>query len=283
MGARSPDVLADGFIFLEGPRWHDERLWLSDMFLRQVLTLDLDGHVEHIVDVPGRPSGLGFLPDGTPLVVSMEDRVLFRIEGPQLRPYATLAPLMTGYANDMVVDEQGRAFIGNFGFDLFGGADFRPADVVMVTPAGEVSPAARALAFPNGMVILAGPPRLVVAETFGHRLTAFDIAADGTLGKRRLFADVAPHEPDGICLDQDGGIWVSSAEGDVFVRVVAGGRVTDRVPVTGRRAVACQLGGADGRTLFCLTCESTWEEIFAGKGCARVEVVRVDIPAAGSP
>jgi sugar lactone lactonase YvrE len=253
------------------------------MFLRQVFTVDLGGHVEKVVDVPRRPSGLGFLPDGTTLVVSMEDQALFRLEGTRLERHATLAPFMTGYANDMLVDKYGRAFVGNFGFDLFGGADFRPADVVMVTPAGKVLSVAKELAFPNGMVVLADQGQLVVAETFGNRLTAFDIASDGRLSGSRIYADLGTHSPDGICLDKEGGIWVSCTEHDVFLRVVAGGRITDRVSVSGRRAVACQLGGADGRTLFCLTCESTWEEVFAGKGRARVEVARVGIPGAGSP
>ncbi len=277
------ETLAEGFGFLEGPRWHDGRLWISDIFRRKVLTLDPDGRVETVIEVPGRPSGLGFLPNGTPLIVSMKDRRLLRLEDGGLVCHAELGPLVTGDTNDMVVDALGRAYVGNLGFDLFGGADFRNANMIMVSPEGEAQVVAEEVAFPNGAVILPGGEVLVVAETFGHRLTAFDVASDGTLSNRRVFADLSEHDPDGICLDQEGAIWVSAFDQDVFLRVREGGTVTHRVDVTGRRAVACQLGGSDGHTLFCLTCESPWEQICAGEAHARVEVATVEIPGAGSP
>ncbi len=277
------ETLAEGFGFLEGPRWRDGRLWMSDMSQGKVFTLGLDGGVETVVEVPGQPSGLGFLPDRTPLIVSMKDRRLLRLEDGGLVCHAELGPLVTGDTNDMVVDAQGRAYVGNFGFDLFGGADFRPTNMVMVSPAGEAQVVAEEMDFPNGTVILPGGEVLVVAETFGHRLTAFDVASDGTLSNRRVFADLGEYGPDGICLDQEGAIWASAFDHDVFLRVLEGGTVTHHVDVTGRRAVACQLGGSDGRTLFCLTCESPWEDICAGEAHARVEVATVDIPGAGSP
>jgi sugar lactone lactonase YvrE len=283
VGDFKTETLAEGFGFLEGPRWRDGRLWMSDMDRGKVFTLGPDGGIEPVVEVPGQPSGLGFLPDGTPLIVSMKDRRLLRLEGGNLVCHAELGPLVTGVINDMVVDTQGRAYVGNFGFDLMAGADFRPANLVMVAAAGEAQVVAEELDFPNGTVILPGGEVLVVAETFGHRLTAFDIALDGTLSNRRVFADLGDHGPDGICLDQEGAIWVSVFEHDVFLRVLEGGTVTHRVDVADRRAVACQLGGTDGRTLFCLTCEGTWEEICAGEAHARVEVTTVDIPGAGSP
>ncbi len=204
------EVLADGFEFLEGPRWRDDRLWMSDFFGGQVFTVGADGGVETVVEVPGRPSGLGFLPDGTLLIVSMTDRRVLRLAAGELVCHAELGPLVTGDANDMVVDAQGRAYVGNFGFDLWGGADFRNANLVMVTPAGEAQVVAEDMAFPNGTVILPGDEVLVVAETFGHGLTAFDIASDGTLSNRREFADLGDYGPDGICLDQEGAIWVSA-------------------------------------------------------------------------
>ena len=283
MADYTPELLIDGFRFLEGPRWHEGRLWMSDMGGGKVLTLSEAGELDVLVEVPNDPSGLGFLPDGTPLIVSMQDRRLLRLEGGELVCHADLTPLVGEKPNDMVVDRLGRAYIGNFGYDLMAGADYEPANLVLVLPTGEARVVAEDLAFPNGAVILDGGETLVVAESVGGRLTAFDIAADGSLSGRRVYADLGDQTPDGICLDQEGGIWVSCFSQDVYLRVLEGGEVTDRVPVPGRRAVACQLGGADGRTLFCLTCEVTWEEICAGGARARVETARVAVPGAGSP
>jgi sugar lactone lactonase YvrE len=283
MGDFKTETLAEGFGYLEGPRWRDGRLWMSDFIRSKVFTLGPDGDVEPVVEVPGSPSGLGFLPDGTPLIVSRKDRRVLRLEDGELVCHAELGPLVTGETNDMVVDAEGRAYVGNFGFDLFGGADYQPANLVMVSPAGEAQVVADALEFPNGTVILPGGDVLVVAETFGHKLTAFDVASDGTLSNRRMFADLGEYGPDGICLDQEGAIWVSAFDHGVFMRVLEGGTVTHRGDVAGRSAVACALGGSGGRTLFCLTCEGTWEEICAGKAHARVEVTTVDVAGAGSP
>ncbi len=283
MGHFKTETLAEGFGFLEGPRWRDGRLWMSDFIRRKVFTLGPDGDVEPVVEVPGSPSGLGFLLDGTPLIVSMKDRRVLRLEDGGLVCHADLGPLVTGETNDMVVDAEGRAYVGNFGFDLLGGAEYRTANMVMVSPAGEAQVVADELDFPNGTVILDGGEVLVVAETFGHRLTAFDVASDGTLSNRRLFADLGEYGPDGICLDQEGAIWASAFNHGDFLRVLEGGTITHRVDVADRSAVACQLGGSDGCTLFCLTCEGTWEEICAGEGHARVEVTTVDVPGAGSP
>ena len=277
------ETLAEGFGFLEGPRWRNDRLWFSDMVRRKVFTVDPMGRVETVIEVPGQPSGLGFLPDGTPLVVSMKDQRVLRLEHGELVCHAELGPLVTGDANDMVVDAQGRAYVGNMGFDLFGGADFRNANMIMVSPAGAAQVVTEELAFPNGTVILSGGEVLVVAETFEHQLTAFDVASDGTLSNRRAFADLGAYGPDGICLDQEGAIWVGAFSHGLFLRVLEGGTITHRVDVGDRRAVACQLGGSDGCMLFCLTCEGTWADICAGKAHARVEVATVDIPGAGSP
>ena len=276
-------LLIDGFRFLESPRWRDGRLWMSDMGGGRVYTLTEAGQVEPRAEVPNDPSGLGFLPDGTPLVVSMRDRRLLRLTNGEMTCHAELAPFLRERPNDMVVDRQGRAYVGEFGYDICAGEDPQPANLVLVSPNGEVRVVAEDLAFPNGAVILDGGRTLVVAESDGRRLTAFDIAADGSLSGRRLYADLNDQMPDGICLDQDGGIWVGSFEHDVFLRVLEGGEVTDRVPVPGRRAVACQLGGADRRTLYCLTCETSWDEVCAGQGRARVETARVAVPGADSP
>ena len=277
------EFLIDGFRFLEGPRWHEGRLWMSDMGGGKVYTLSETGDLEAVVEVPNDPSGLGFMPDGTPLIVSMQDRRVLRLEQGRLVCHADLAPLVGERPNDMVVDRLGRAYVGTFGYDIVAGDDFRPANLVLVLPSGEARVVAEDMAFPNGTVILDGGEVLVVAESDGGRLTAFDIAADGSLSGRRLYADLGDQMPDGICLDREGGIWVSSFHDGAYLRVLEGGEVTDRVQVPGRRAVACQLGGSDGRTLFCLTCEATWEEICAGRARSRVETARVEVPGAGSP
>jgi sugar lactone lactonase YvrE len=281
MAEYGTELLIDGFRYLEGPRWRDGRLWMSDMWGGKVYLLDETGEMEVLVDVPGDPSGLGFLPDGTPLIVSMRDRRLLRLEDGRLVCHADLSPLSRERPNDMVVDRLGRAYVGDFGYDICAGAAVQPANLVLVLPSGEARVVAEDLRFPNGTVILDGGKTLVVAESLASRLTAFDIAADGSLANRRLYADLGDQMPDGICLDRNGGIWVSSFEHDVYLRVLEG-EITDRIPVPGRRAVACQLGGADGRTLFCLTCETSWEEVCAGGGRARVETARVAVPGAGS-
>ena len=283
MAELQTEILAEGFIFLEGPRWHAGCLWVSDMWDYKVIKVKPDGSRETVVEVPNRPSGLGFLPDGTPLVVSMGDRKLYRIAGGALVQHADLAPCVTGDINDIVMDAEGRAYVGNFGCDLFAGEALKNADLVCVGRDGQVRKVASDLVFPNGMVIMDGGRTLVAAETFANRLTAFDRAADGSLSNRRAFAELGQLTPDGICLDQAGGIWVASFATDEFVRVEAGGTITDRVAVRERRAVACQLGGADGRTLFCLTFEGHLDEIKARKRAGRVETVKVAVPGAGSP
>lgn len=270
-------ILADGFGFLEGPRWHNGELWLSDMWDSKVFSVTLDGKRDVVCEVPGRPCGLGFLPDGTPLVVSMNDRKIMRIEKGEISEYADLSSLATGDANDMLVDQKGRAYVGNMGYDLFGGEEAKLADFIVVDPSGTATVAATGLEFVNGIALIDEGRTLVLAETWQSRLLAFDRAADGSLSNRRVFADLGERTPDGICADQKGGIWISSVATGEFLRVVDGGEVTDRVLCEGKRAVACALGGDDGRTLFCLTFEGTVEEIFQFKNAGVIETVRVDV------
>ena len=282
MSALTPKVLASGFTFPEGPRWRDGKLWFSDFYAHRVLTVDLAGKVEEVVKVPQQPSGLGFLPDGRLLIVSMLDRKLLRLDGTKLTEVADLSAYATGPCNDMVVDAKGRAYVGNFGSNHHAGEAPRSAALVRVDPDGKVSKVAEDLEFPNGTVITPDGKTLIVGETRGNRLTAFDIAADGSLTNRRNFAAVAGMFPDGICLDAAGGIWVADPRGLRTLRVEQGGRITHSIDTAPRGCYACMLGGDDGRTLFILT-NSGSGPAMGQKADGRIEIVRVDTAHAGLP
>jgi sugar lactone lactonase YvrE len=276
------EILLDGLAFPEGPRWHAGRLWFSDMHDLRVRTLDLRGRSEVVVEVPGSPSGLGWLPDGRLLVVSMTDRRLLRLEPQGLVLHADLAALATYHCNDMVTDARGRSYVGNFGYDIHTGAPQRDAELVLVEADGRARVAASALRFPNGTVITPDGRTLVVGESAAARLTAFDLADDGSLSNRRVWAQLAGAVPDGICLDAEGCIWVASPLGQELLRVERGGRVTQRVQVS-RRAIACALGGDDRQTLFALTADAFEPEACRAARRGAVEVARVDVAGAGFP
>lgn len=275
-------TLLDGAIFTEGPRWHDGKLWFSDMHDQKIFTVDMDGNQELVFEAEGDTSGLGFLPDGTLLYVSMHDRKLMRLDDGKASEVANLAGLATFHCNDMVTDAKGRSYVGNFGFDLHGGEEPSPANLIMVDTDGTVSIAASGLMFPNGMVITPDDKTLIVGETFGACLTAFDIAEDGTLSNRREWANVAPSVPDGICLDAEGAIWVASPTTQDVIRVKEGGEVTDRLKVS-TNAFACMLGGEDGKTLFVLTSEESDPAKMEGRRTGKIEITQVDVPHAGLP
>ena len=277
-------VVLDGLGFAEGPRWHDDRLWFSDMGTGWVNAVDPGGAVEPIVEVPGRPSGLGWLPDGDLLVVSMGERRLLRHDGSRLHPHADLSALVSHDCNDMVVDGSGRAYVGNAGFDLRDQPlQVRPAQIVLVTPDGTARVVDDEVVFPNGSVVTPDGSTLIVGETFGRRLTAFRIGDDGALTGRRTFADLPDVSPDGICLDADGAVWVADATGSGCLRVREGGDVVDRVEVgEGRSCFACMLGGADRRTLFLLTAEGFGGAVMRRRTGA-IEAVEVEVPGAGWP
>ena len=275
-------VLLDGLAFPEAPRWRDGKLWFSDMHDHRVLTVDPDGRVEEVVEVPNQPSGLGWLPDGRLLVVSMTDCKLMRLEGDRLALHADLSELASFHLNDMVVDAHGRAYVGNFGFDLNAQAAPAPAELILVTPDGQARVVAEKLDFPNGSVITPDGRTLIVGETFGARLTAFDIADDGSLSGRRIWAQLEGAVPDGICLDGEGAVWVASPPFKEVLRVREGGEVVERVD-TDQQAIACMLGGPERRTLFVLTAPSVDpDECRAARG-ARIEILEVDVPGAGLP
>lgn len=274
-----------GLAFPESPRWHDGALWFSDFYERRVSRVSEDGRVAAVVDVPGQPSGLGWLPDGRLLVVSMNDRRLLRLDGNVLVEVADLSALAPAPCNDMLVDGRGRAYIGNFGFDLQARAPFAATPLVMVTPAGEARVAAHDMHFPNGTVLTPDGRTLIVAESYGQRLTAFDVADDGTLANRRTWAQLHGKGvgPDGICLDAEGAIWMASPVTREVLRVRQGGAVVERIP-TEEQAVACMLGGADRRTLFVLTGRVlvTPQQSLAARS-GMIHTARVDVPGAGLP
>jgi sugar lactone lactonase YvrE len=276
----------DGLAFAEGPRWHEDRLWFSDMHAQRVVALDPgSGRAETIVEVPTQPSGLGWRPDGTLLVVSMTDRRLLALVGEELREIADLSDVAPYHCNDMVVDAAGNAYVGNFGFDLHDPeADQRTTTLVLVTTEGDVRVVADELFFPNGCVITPDGATLIVGESFGARLTAFDIGPTGALGNRREWARVRGAVPDGICLDAEGAIWMASPTSNQVLRVAEGGEVLAEIRTSDeRQPFACMLGGDDGRTLFVCTALESEPESCRRHLAGRIESTRVEVPHAGLP
>ena len=269
------DVLAKDLRFTEGPRWRKDRLWFSDMHDLWVKTVDLAGNTEDVLEVKGQPSGLGWLPDGRLLVVSMTDRRLLRLDPEGLTLHADLSMLASFHCNDMVTDARGRSYVGNFGYDIYANAERKNADLVMVTPEGEARVVARDLEFPNGTVITPDGKTLVVGETFAARLTAFDVAQDGSLEGRRTWAKLEDAMPDGICLDAEGAIWVASPFGNDVLRVEEGGRVTHRVTAS-TNTFACMLGGPQRRHLF--VCSAATHE---PKACREQRSAKIEVDRGG--
>lgn len=281
-------VVQRGLAFGEAPRWHDGRLWYSDFYRRAICSLGRDGErVEH--EASFQPSGLGWLPDGTLLATSMLDHRLVAIDaGGAERTHAEFSEHCGYWANDLVVAADGTAYVGNFGFDLDGwlaaGMPTPPAttSLVVVAPDGRVLQAVPDLLFPNGTVLFDDGATLVVAETLAQRLTALDVAADGTLSARRTFAQLERGYPDGICLDRHGEIWIASAIAKECLRVAEGGEVTGRV-ATSETAFACMLGGDDGTTLYVMTAPSSTASVISGLRDGCIEAAQVDVPHAGLP
>jgi sugar lactone lactonase YvrE len=281
-GETGLELVLDGLGFGEGPRWHDGRLWYSDFVLHEVASIDVHGERQVELVLDDSPSGLGWLPDGRLLVVSMHRRRVMRRESDgSVVVHGDLTQVAEGDANDMVVADDGTAYVGNFGSDLLNGEKLRPAQLAMVRPDGSVSVAARELLFPNGSVITADGKVLIVGETLGHRYQAFGIREDGTLSEGRVWAEVEGRSPDGCTLDAAGGIWFADASRGEVVRVQEGGLITSVIE-TPDHAYACMLGGDDGRSLFVLTCPTPpMPGLQAGTG--RLWKIEVDVPHAGRP
>lgn len=286
-------VLLDNIYFGEGPRWKEGKLWFSDIFGKTVYAMDIhSGSMQKVCEVEGEPSGLGWLPDGRLLVVSMKGRKVMRLEGDgTLQEHADLSHIATYHANDMVVDEHGRAYVGNLGFDFYDfikehgreaaaapDSNFHPANLACIEPNGSTRVAAEGLICPNGSVFADGGSTLIVAETFRCRLTAFDVASDGSLSNRRIWAQLGNTTPDGICIDVEGAVWVADAGASLAMRVAEGGEVLDRIK-TSQRCTAVALGGEDGRTLYCTTAPLILPSELRKTKLGKIEQIRVDVPS----
>jgi sugar lactone lactonase YvrE len=274
-GAVELTTLAEGFCFGEGPRWFEGLLWFSDMLDEAVHTVNLHGDTTTLRLDGHAPSGLGFRPDGTLLIVSTERRQLLAYDGDSVTVVADLSDETPADLGDMVVDDLGRAYVGSQAFE--GGV------IVRIDPDATATVVAEGLDFPNGMVITQDRTTLIVAESVGRRLTAYRICADGSLTDRRVFADGLDGPPDGICLDGEGGVWTAMTLANRFDRILDGGAVTDRIEMSDRTAIACALGGPERRTLFLLSSTSAYPQRLVGTKLSRLDAVTVDVAGAGLP
>ena len=288
---RKLQTLMDGLTFGEGPRWHEDKFYFSDFYSHKVYTLDLQGNHEVIVEVPNQPSGLGWMPDGTMLIVSMKDRKLLSFRDNALEERADLSGLAGFHCNDMVVDSKGNAYIGNFGFNTYEGEEVKSTNLILVRPGEEPCVAADNILFPNGTVITEDEKTLVVGETYAAKLTAFDINEDASLSNRRVWADLTQSiddgnvpVPDGMCLDAEGAIWVASPSTADVIRVKEGGEILERIPVE-TNAYACMLGGKDRKTLFICTSNASGVDPDSAlrEKSGKIEIVEVEVPGVGRP
>jgi sugar lactone lactonase YvrE len=279
-------TLIDHGTFYEGPRWHGGRWWVSDFYRKLVLSLDVDGgDVREELTVETLPSGLGWTPDGDLLVVSQMDHTLLRraADG-TVTTVASFGEHCGGFANDMVVDARGRAYIGNAGFDLMAGGEPSTANLVRVDLDGTVVLAAEDLAFPNGSVITPDGSMLIVGETMGNRYTSFAIDDDGSLSQRRIWADVPRVAPDGCALDAEGRIWCADAFGKRCVLVEEGGRLVEEIEAPdGLGVFACMLGGPNGTTLLQCCAPGYLAHERKAANDARLVTTEVEVPHAGLP
>ena len=297
--ARTLRLVADGIHFAEGPRWRDGRLWFSDFYAHCIYSVSEEGgdmRVEVQLDGEEQSSGLGWMPDGSLLFVKMQAQEVWRRwpDG-RLTLHADLSAIATFWCNDMVVDAEGRAYVGNFGFDLDAELSARGSESVLAdhptTPLaligadGSVRKAAgdERFSFPNGMVITPDGKTLIVGETLAGRLTALDIGANGELSNRRVWAATVPHIPDGICLDGDGAVWIADPLSPACVRIAQGGGVLETVETSGLNCYACILGGEDGRTLFMLVAPSSHRDHASTDKAGRIYACKVDVPHTGWP
>lgn len=286
-----------GGIFFEGPRWHDGFWWVSDFYTRLVSRISTSGAVETIVEVPGQPSGLGWLPDGSLVVSSMLDHTVLRLADGRLTVLADLSEHCGGYLNDLVVDSVGHVFVGDFGFDLHAGATPQPTTLKRVDPDGTVTVVADDLHFPNGSVVTPDGTTLIVGETFGNRCTAWDLSPDGALSRRREWARFGPDidfagnvaaqlvvAADGCALDAEGHLWVADAFGGRAIRVAPGGAIVDEIRAPDAMGIfACALGGESGRTLLLCAAPTDRQVGPGGPQDGVLFITDVAVPSAAMP
>jgi sugar lactone lactonase YvrE len=268
-----PNTLMTGIGLGESPRWHEGRLWFADWIAQELIALDLEGNSEVMANVPSLPFSIDWLPDGPMLITSGRNLLHMAPDG-SLETRADLGGLSEYGWNEIVVDARGNAYVNNICFDFMSGAEFAPGIIALVTPDGSVRQVADGIAFPNGMVVTADNSTLIVAESFAGRLSAFDIAADGGLSNRRVWAELG-EGGDGICIDAEGAVWTPAMKS--CVRVREGGEVLERIELD-RFCFACMLGGADGRTLFMMAADWNGPEN-VGKGPRTGKVLTAEAPA----
>ena len=280
-------TLMTDIAFGESPRWHDGRLWFSDWGAQQVIAVDSQGWSEVVLRVPfpSLPMCIDWLPDGRgPLVVSASDGLIWRLEPDgSLAKHADISALSEHAWNEIVVDGRANVYVNGAGFDMMGGGEVAPGLIALVSPDGAARQVADGIAFPNGMVVTPDNSTLIVAESYGRRLTAFDIAVDGALSNRRVWADLGEGVPDGICLDADGAVWYADVPNRCCSRVREGGEVLQSIELD-RGCFACMLGGVDNRTLFMIATE--WrgpEHMTDGSRTGQVLMTRAPAPGVGWP
>ena len=277
LGLKTPfhtTTLADGLMFPEAPRWHDGELWFTDQHARRVLRMRADGHLNEVIRTPDLPGGLGWLPDGTALVVLMTERRVCRIKQGRLEDYADLSGLASFHCNDMLVDNLGRAWVGNFGYDLHGGESVKTSEIILIPPGGSPRIVAQDVIFPNGMAITADGNTLIVAETFAAKITAFDITTVSELGNPRVWADLDGAYPDGLCLAADGSLWVAAPNINQVLHLREGGKILGRV-ITRGRPYACALGGDNDEQLYITSSETDDQEEAKIQHSGRIERVAI--------
>ena len=282
---QKPKIVATGFAFAENPRWHDGRLYFADIHGGRVCAMAVDGEVETLLAPPDSPSGIGFMPDGSLLVVAVHDLKIMRWRNGSLSEHADLSHLAKVGLNDMLVDPQGYAYAVQCGFDWRAGDAPGAAALLGVRPDGSVSIAADGLMTGNGMALSPDGRTFVIAESGACRLSAFERSSDGQLSQRRVFAQLPDGwYPDGICLDSEGGAWVAACYGPGVIRVEDGGRVTHLVPMAdGRNAFACTFGGPDRRTLYICTAAKEEPGEARARMSSRIEAIDVGFTGAGLP
>jgi sugar lactone lactonase YvrE len=273
-----PTILLSDLEFPEGPRWRNGKLYFSDAAAGKVITVDEKGNTETILQIQDMTSGLGFLNDGRLLVVSMRNRHLMRLDPDGLKIHADLSSLTEYNCNDSVTDGKERTYVGNWGSKT-PNPPSDPTTIIMVTREGESRIVADDLLFPNGCIVTPDGMTFIVGESHGGRLTAFDIDPSGNLSNRRTWAELKGFSPDGICLDEEGAIWVANPEKAEVLRILEGGKIDNTVKVKDTNVYACCLGGVDGRTLFLCTNQLFYGESSSG----RIEFVRVEVPGIEIP